>query len=103
RHSKADEPRRVVDAAAQLAYAFGTGVRIDVNPMTEDHVRMGALRLEAVIVDGAGFRQGNELGEAEIEYRAHVAAAEVVSHLGLGRKRRLRVPRLLLLRELRLG
>ncbi len=61
---------------------------------------MRALRLEAVIVHRLRLGERNELGEAEIEDRAHAALPEVVGHLVLGCVFRLRIPRLLLLREL---
>src|SRR6185503_2991581 len=40
RHREANETGRAVDAATQLAHAVGSGVRIDVNPVAEDDVRV---------------------------------------------------------------
>ena len=78
-------------------------MRVDVDPVTDDRVGVRALGRESVVVHGPRFVERNELGETEVEHRAHVALAEVVSHLVFGRVLRLRVPRLLLLRELLIG
>src|ERR1700746_1957420 len=71
-----------------------------MHPVAEDHVRMRALRLEAVVEDRLGLLERHDLGEAEIEHDAHLALAKIRGHLVLGRILGLGVPRLLLLREL---
>src|SRR3989442_11939173 len=78
-------------------------MRVDMDPVTDDRVGMRALGLEAIIVYHSRFVERNELGESEVEHGAHVALAKVGGHLVLGRVLRLRVPRLLLLRELLVG
>ena len=84
--------------------AVGAGaLRIDVDPVAEDDVAMGALGLEGVVVQRAHLLERAVLGVAEIEDRPHAAVAEVGRHLGLGVVARLRVPGRALLRELLLG